>query len=105
MLVVHASSERLYSVERGVVYSLVVFTQILSGGSLCGSPVRTSGLEILLYEGEDVELCARTSKHIRVFAFDRLSLTLSLSTIVPCIIHIVIHSLYAWLICVCLTCA
>ena len=38
----------------------------------------TSGLEILLCEGGDVELCARTSKHIRVFAFDRLTLTLSL---------------------------
>ena len=34
---------------------------------LCG---QVSGLEILLCEGRDVELCARTSKHIRVFAFD-----------------------------------
>ena len=39
---------------------------------LCG---QVSGLEILLCEGRDVELCARTSKHIRVF--DPLILTLS----------------------------
>ena len=31
-------------------------------------------VEILLCEGGDVELCARTSKHILVFAFDPLSL-------------------------------
>ena len=36
-----------------------------------------SGLEILLSEGGDVELGARTSKHIFVFAFDPLTLTLS----------------------------
>ena len=33
-----------------------------------------SGLEILLGEGGDVELGARTSEHIIVFAFDPLSL-------------------------------
>ena len=33
-----------------------------------------SGLEILLREGGDVELGARTSEHIFVFAFDPLSL-------------------------------
>ena len=33
-----------------------------------------NGLEILLGEGGDVELGARTSKHIFVFAFDPLSL-------------------------------
>ena len=43
-------------------------------------------VEILLCEGGDVELGARTSKHILVFAFDPLSLTLSLFYIVPCII-------------------
>ena len=44
-------------------------------------------MEILLCEGGDIELCARTSKYIRVFAIDPLSLTLSLSLsyIVPCI--------------------
>ena len=42
-------------VERGVRYSF-------------------SGLEILLGEGGDVELGARTSKHIFVFAFDPFSL-------------------------------
>ena len=40
-------------------------------GVLCG---QVSGLEILLCEGGNVELCARTSKHIRVFAFDPLTL-------------------------------
>ena len=35
-------------------------------------------VKILLCEGGDVELGARTSKHILVFAFDPLSLTLSL---------------------------
>ena len=43
-------------------------------------------VEILLCEGGDIELCARTSKHIRVLAIDPLSLTLSLFYIVPCII-------------------
>ena len=47
-------------------------------------------VEILLCEGGDVELCARTSKHISVFAFDPLSLTLSLTL---CIVHIV-HIIY-----------
>ena len=56
--------------ERGVRYSLVVKI-LLGGGSLGG---QDSGLEILLDEGGDVELGARTSKHIFVFAFDPLSL-------------------------------
>ena len=51
-------------------------------GVLCG---QVSGLEILLCEGWDVELCARTSKQISVFAFDPLTLTLSIY-FVPCII-------------------
>ena len=42
-------------------------------------------VEILLCEGGDVELGARTSKQISVFAFDPLTLTLSL-LFVPCII-------------------
>ena len=70
-------------------------------GVLCG---QVSGLEILLGEGGDVELGARTSKQILLFAFDPLTLILSLY-FVPCIIHIVISKLYAWLVCVCLTCA
>ena len=41
-------------------------------------------VEILRCEGGDVELGARTSKHILVFTFDPLSLTLSY--IVLCII-------------------
>ena len=50
-------------------------------------------VEILLCEGEDVELGARTSKHILVFAFDPLSLTLSLSLLYLALHHIV-HILY-----------
>ena len=73
-----ASSERLYLVERGVVYSQVVFAQILSRGSLCGKSYVDVIVKILLCEGGDVELGARISKHILVFAFDPLSLTLSL---------------------------
>ena len=47
-------------------------------------------VEILLCEGGDVELGARSSKHIFVFVFDQLSLTLSLTL---CIVHIV-HTIY-----------
>ena len=45
--------------------------EIPSVGVLGG---RVSGLKILLGEGGDVELGARTSKHIFVFAFDPLTL-------------------------------
>ena len=45
-------------------------------GVLCG---QASGLEILLCEDGDVELGARSSKHILLFALDPLTLTLSLS--------------------------
>ena len=66
---------------------------------LCGPIVK-----ILLCEGGDVEPCARTSKHIRVFAFDPLSLTLSLILCLA-LIHIVHSYLYAWYcLFVCLTC-
>ena len=56
------------------MYSQVVFAQILSGGSLCGQSCVDDIVEILLCEGGDVELGARTSKHVLVFAFDPLSL-------------------------------
>jgi len=79
-----------------------------------------SGLEILLGKDGDVELGARTSKHILLFAFDPL--TLSLSLYLCCALHhLYCHilyacvvpdfdsyclSLYAWLcLLVCLTCA
>ena len=80
-------------VERGVRYSF-------------------GGLEILLGEGGDVELGARTSKHILLFAFDPLSLN-PLSLFVLCIIHI-IHIIFAcvvpciiyiaYIISICLAC-
>ena len=64
---------------RSCVLSVIVLPKILSGDSLCGKFCVDELVEILLYEGGDVELCARTSKHIRVFVFDSLTLTLSLS--------------------------
>ena len=85
--------------ERGVVYFQIIFTQILSGGSLYGKSCVDELVEILLCEGGDVELCARTSKHILVFAFDPLSLTLSLILCLV-LIHIVHSYLYAWFVCV-----
>ena len=91
--------------------------EVPSVGVLSG---RVSGLEILLGEGGDVELGARTSKHILLFVFDLLTLNpLSLylccalqysychilyAYVVLALIHIA-YSLYAWIVCVCLTCA
>ena len=77
--------------ERSCV-SRFVFTQILSGGFLCGKSCVDELVKILLCEGRDVELGARTSIHIFVFAFDPLSLTLSY--IVHCIICS--YHIYAW---------
>ena len=66
---------------------------------------QVSGLEILLGEGGDVELGTRTSKQILLFAFDPLTLnSLSLYLCLALFI-LLIHILYAWLVCVCLTCA
>ena len=53
-------------------------------------------------EGGDVELCARTSKHISVFAFDALSLNLSLSYIVHW--FILSYHIHAWFDCVSYLC-
>ena len=61
-------------------------------------------VEILLFEGGDVELCARTSKHISVFVFDPLTLILSLSlSLILCLVHIV-HIIYMFglIVCPCL---
>ena len=64
-------------------------------GVLCG---QASGLKILLCEGGDVELGARTSKHILLFALVPLALTLSLY-FVPCI-YLYCSFIFAWLGCV-----
>ena len=88
-----ASSEEVVFGERRVVYSHIVFVSILSGGSLCGKSCVDDIVKILLCEGWDVELSARTSKHIFVFAFDPLFLTLSY--IMHCII-LFISNIYAW---------
>ena len=77
-------------VERGVRYSRLYKSssvEVPSVGVLGG---QVSGLEILLGEGGDVELGARTSKHIFVFAFDPLSLnSLSFICVEHCIFHII----------------
>ena len=97
-----ASSERLYSVERGVVYSRLYCpkssVEVPCVGVLCG---QVSGLKILLCEGGDVELCARTSKQISVFAFDPLTLTLSLSLILCLASFHIAHSFIICLACLC----
>ena len=66
-------------------------------GVLCG---QASGVEILLCEGGDVELGARTSKHILLFALDPLTLTLYLFTLCFASFHIDQSYLYVWLGCV-----
>ena len=85
------------------MYSQVVFTQILNGGSLCGKSCVDELVEILLCEGGDIELCARTSKYILVFAFDPLSLTLSLSLLYCALHHFIlfIHTYMLGIACVC----
>ena len=55
-------------------------------GVLCG---QVSGLEILLCEGGDVELGARTSKQISLFAFDPLTLTLSITLCIALLCQII----------------
>ena len=60
MLCLATSVEVVFD-ERGVVYSQIVFAQILSGGSLCGKSYVDELVKILLCEGGDVELGARTS--------------------------------------------
>ena len=56
-----------------------------------------SGLKILLDEGGDVELGARTSKHILLFAFDQL--TLNSLSLYLCIASFILSYL------ICLSCA
>ena len=80
---------------------MIVLPQILSGGSLCGSPVWTSGLEILLCEGGDVELGAPTLKQILLFVFDPLTLTLSLSLNCAFASFHIAHSYYMLVLFVC----
>ena len=70
-------------------------------GVLCG---QASGFEILLGEGGDVELGARTSKQILLFALDPLTLTLSLFTLCLASFHHYHSYLYAWLVSVCISC-
>ena len=57
-----------------------------------------SGLEILLGEGGDVELGARTSKHILLFVFDPLPLN-PLSLL---FVQSIIHFIHSYLLVLCL---
>ena len=62
-------------VKRGVVYSQLLYCpKSYLEVSLCGKSCVDEIVEILLCEGGDVELCARTSKYIRVLAIDPLTL-------------------------------
>ena len=81
------SVEVVFVGERSCVLP-IVFAQIFSECSLCGKSCVDELVEILLCEGGDVELCARTSKYISVFAFDPLSLTLSLTLCIDSYCHI-----------------
>ena len=89
VLVVHCLCERLYLVGLvGVGTPVLCRPLVISSVEI---------VEILLGEGGDVELGARTSKQILLFAFDPLTLTLSLFTL--CIaIHC--HIIYM-LVCLC----
>ena len=84
--------------ERGVRYSRLLYksssVEVPSVGVLGG---QVSGLEIFLGEGGDVELGARTSKHIFVFAFDPLTLN-------PLSFICVVHYSYCHIISICLCC-
>ena len=57
-------------------------------------------VEILLYEGGDVELGARTSKRILVFVFDPLSL----NSLFYYALHHIVHIIYMLGLIVCHTC-
>ena len=59
---------------------------------------QASGLEILRCEGGDVELGARTSKHIVLFALDPLTLTLSLSLSLLCALHHFILCMHTYML-------
>ena len=78
----------------------VVFTQILSGDSLCEKSCVDDLVKILLCEGGDVELGARTWKHIFVFVFDPLSQTLSLSLILCLASFILLTYMLGIVVCV-----
>ena len=56
---------------------------------------QVSGLEILLGEGGDVELGARTSEHILVFVFDPISL----NSLFICVVHHSYHSFIFLVLC------
>ena len=60
--------------ERGVLYSRLYKSSSVEVPAVGVLGRQDSGLKILLGEGGDVELGARTSEHIFVFAFDPLSL-------------------------------
>ena len=76
-------------------YCLKSSVEVPFVGVLCG---QASGVEILLCEGGDVELGARTLDHILLFVLDPLTLTISLSLLCSLHLFIIVHSLlYAWL--------
>ena len=87
-------------VERGVRYFRLYKSssvEVPSVGVLGG---QVSGLEILLGEGGDVELGARTLEHILLFVFGRLTLY-SLSLFI-CVVHHSYHPYHIYMLVLCL---
>ena len=94
------SAEVVFVGERSCVLPVVIAPNP-QWRSLCGKSSVDELVKILLCEGGNVELCARTSKHILVFAIDPLSLTLSLTLCIDTYCHIIYMLVF---VCVCHTC-
>ena len=97
VLVVPCLCERLYSVERGVVYSQIVIAQILNGGSLCGKFCVDDIVEIFLCEGGYVEQWLEPrniSLCLRLFHY------LYTPSLILCIASYFSYHIYAW-VCLC----
>ena len=91
-----ASSERLYLLTEEL-YTPKLYLPKFSVEVPRVSVLVDELVEILLCEGGDVELCARTSKHILVFAFDlSLSLILCLASFI-----LLIHIYMLGCVCLC----
>ena len=95
-----ASCVEVVFAERGVVYSQVVFAQILSGGSLREKSYVDDLVEILLCEGGDIELGVLEPRNISLCL--RLIHYLYLSLIYLALHHI--HILLLGIVCVLYLC-
>ena len=83
--------------ERGVMYSLLYLSQILSGGSLCGKSCVDELVEIFLWRRGRRAVCSNLETYLGVCVWSTFSNSLSL---LHCaLIHIVIS--YTCLVCLC----